>query len=127
MAKKNDLTDMWEVVEVMEVSNALKGKVFSITGHLGRKRHEIVKIIETAGGRFEERPRYGVHYLITNRDWNKGSTVDPNKSSKFIEAERNRVKIISEEQFCQMIIDGGETMADNIAANSGMNPPTNTR
>lgn len=116
MAKKNDFTDMWAVVEVMEVSQALKGKTFSITGHLGRKRPEIVKIIETAGGRFEERPRYGTNFLITNRDWNKGSTVDPKKSSKFIEAERNRIKIITEEQFCQMVIDGGETMADNIAA-----------
>jgi NAD-dependent DNA ligase len=116
MAKKNDSTALWQVVEVMEVSNALKGKRFSITGHLGLPRPAIVKIIETAGGQFEERPRYGTHYLITNKDWNAGSTVDPKKSSKFIEAERNRIKIISEEQFCQMVIDGGETMADNIAA-----------
>jgi NAD-dependent DNA ligase len=94
----------------------LKGKTFSITGHLGLKRPEIVQIIETAGGHFEERPRFGVNYLITNKDWNKGSTVDPKKSSKYIDAERNRIKIISEDQFCQMIIDGGETMADNIAA-----------
>lgn len=116
MAKKNESTALWQVVEVMEVSNALKGKRFSITGHLGLPRPAIVKIIETAGGQFEERPRYGTHYLITNKDWNKGSTVDPKKSSKFIEAERNRIKIITEEQFCQMVIDGGETMADNIAA-----------
>jgi BRCT domain type II-containing protein len=116
MAKNNESTPLWQVVEVMEVSNALKGKVFSITGHLGLPRPAIVKIIETAGGRFEERPRFGVHYLITNKDWNKGSTVDPKKSSKFIEAERHRIKIIDEAQFCQMVIDGGETMADNIAA-----------
>jgi BRCT domain type II-containing protein len=116
MAKKNELTDMWAIVQVMEVSNALKGKVFSITGHLGLKRPEIVQIIETAGGRFEERPRWGVNFLITNSDWNKGSTVDPKKSSKYIDAERNRIKIISEDQFCQMVIDGGETMADNISS-----------
>jgi NAD-dependent DNA ligase len=116
MAKKNDSTELWQVVEVMEVSNALKGKSFSITGHLGLPRPAIVKIIETAGGTFEERPRYGTNYLITNKDWNKGSTVDPKKSSKFIEAERNRIKIISEEQFCQLVIDGGTTMADEMEA-----------
>lgn len=112
MARVNDKTDMWTVIEVMEVSNALKGKTFSITGHLGRPRDVIVKIIETAGGKFEPRPRYGVNFLITNKDWNKGSTVDPKKSSKLIEAERNRIKIISEDEFCQMVIDGGETVAD---------------
>lgn len=117
MAKNNDCTALWQVVQVMEVSNALKGKTFSITGHLGLKRPEIVSIIETAGGRFEERPRYGVNYLITNKDWNKGSTVEAKKSSKYIDAERNRIKIISEDEFCQMLIDGGETMADAIEAN----------
>lgn len=117
MAKENASTDLWKIVQVMEVSNALKGKSFSITGHMGLTRPEIADIIRTAGGRFEERPRYGTTYLITNMQWNKGSTVDPKKSSKLIEAERNKVKIISEEKFCQMIIDGGETMADNIEAN----------
>jgi NAD-dependent DNA ligase len=112
MARVNDKTDMWTVIEVMEVSNALKGKTFSITGHLGRPRDVIVKIIETAGGKFEPRPRYGTNFLITNRDWNKGSTVSATKSSKLIEAEKNRIKIISEDEFCQLIIDGGETVAD---------------
>ena len=111
MARANDKTDLWIVVEVMEVSNALKGKTFSITGHLGVPRDRVIKIIETAGGKFEARPRYGVNFLITNRDWNAGSTVDPKKSSKLIEAERHRIKIISEDEFCQMIIDGGETVA----------------
>lgn len=111
MARKNEKTDLWTVVEVMEVSNALKGKSFSITGHLGVPRDRVVKIIETAGGTFEERPRYGTNYLITNKDWNANSTVAANKSSKLIEAERNGIKIISEDQFCQMIIDSGETAA----------------
>ena len=116
MAKQNECSDLWKVCQVMEVSNALKGKVFSITGHLGLKRPEIVQIIEQAGGSFEERPRYGVHFLITNKEWNKGSTIDPKKSSKFIEAERHRIKIITEEVFCQMVIDGGSTMADEMEA-----------
>jgi len=112
MARKNEKTDLWTVVEVMEVSNALKGKRFSITGHLGLPRDRVVKIIETAGGQFEERPRYGTNYLITNKDWNANSTVAKGKSSKLIEAERNGIKIISEDQFCQMIIDNGESTAD---------------
>ncbi len=112
MARQNDQTDMWTVIEVMEVSNALRGRTFSITGHMGRPRDVIVKIIETAGGRFEPRPRRGTNYLITNRDWNRGSTVEAKKSSKLIEAERNGIKIISEDEFCQMVIDNGETAAD---------------
>jgi BRCT domain type II-containing protein len=117
MAKNNESTPLWQIVSVMEVTNALKGKSFSITGHMGLPRAEIVKIIETAGGVFEERPRFGTYGLITNKQWNAGSTVDPKKSSKLIEAERNRIRIFSEAEFCQLIIDGGETMADNIAAN----------
>jgi NAD-dependent DNA ligase len=114
VAKQTSCTDLWQVCLVMEVSNALKGLSFSITGHLGLKRPDIVKIIETAGGRFEERPRHGVNYLITNKDWNANSTVEKGRSSKFIEAERMRIKIISEEQFCQMLIDRGETCADTM-------------
>lgn len=116
MAKQTDCTDMWNVILVMEVSNALKGKSFSMTGHLGVKRDELIRVIETAGGRFDERPGFGTTYLVTNREWNANSTVEKNKSSKLIEAERNRVKIISETQFCQMLIDGGETMADAVEA-----------
>jgi NAD-dependent DNA ligase len=112
MARNNEKTDLWTVVEVMEVSNALKGKIFSVTGHVGVTRDRLIKIIETAGGQFEPRPRHGVHYLITNKDWNRGSTVEAKRSSKLIEAEKNRIKIISEDQFCQMIIDNGETAAD---------------
>ena len=119
MAKTNDFTALWQIVSVMEVTNALKGKRFSVTGHVGVPRAELVRIIQTAGGQFDERPKFGVHYLITNKIWNAGSTVDPKKSSKLIEAERNRIKVISEEVFCNMIINGGETMADNIAAHDG--------
>ena len=115
MARNNEATSLWVVVEVMEVSNALKNKRFSITGHLGLPRDRVVKIIETAGGQFEERPRYGTNFLISNLDWNANSTVEAKKSSKLIEAERNGVKLISESQFCQMIIDGGETVADRMA------------
>jgi NAD-dependent DNA ligase len=113
MAQHTDCSELWECALVMEVSKALQGKTFSVTGHVGIKRDDLVKIIETAGGHFEEQPRYGVNYLITNRAWNKGSTVEEKKSSKLIKAERLGIKIISESKFCKMVIDGGETAADN--------------
>ena len=105
MARQNEKTDLWTVVAVMEVTGSLKGKTFAITGHLAKPRKEIIEIIEQAGGRFEERPRYGTQFLITNQDWNPNSTVQPKKSSKLIEAERNGTKVISEDEFCKMIID----------------------
>lgn len=112
MAKKNDFTDLWAVVDVMEVTNAFRGKSFSITGHLGRKREDIVAIIERAGGRFDKNPDYGTTYLITNRDWNARSTVRTGASKKLLKAQRNGTKIISEEEFCNMLIESGETAAD---------------
>ena len=117
MARTNDETDLWTVVEVMEVSNALKGRAFSVTGHVGVTRPRLIKIIETAGGRFEPEPRRGVYALITNRDWNRGSTVEAKRSNKLIKAERMGIKIISEKEFCQMIIDNGETAASEEKVN----------
>jgi len=108
MARINELTDLATVLEVMECGGALKGKVFSITGHLARPRKDIVSIIEQAGGRFEERPRYGVHFLITNKDWNKGSTVTAKASSKLLDAQKNGIKVISETEFYDMIMKNDE-------------------
>ena len=114
MAKQTEFSDLGQVALVMEPSSSLKGKSFSITGHLGMKRDDIIKIIETAGGRFEPRPRYGTSFLICNFEWNKGSTVEAKKSSKLIEAERNRIKIISEAAFYQMVIDGDDSSKVNL-------------
>ncbi len=104
MARVNELTDLATVLEVMECGGALKGKTFSITGHLGRPRKDIIAIIDQAGGRFEERPRYGVNYLITNKDWNKGSTVTAKASSKLLAAQRYGIKILGEQEFYDMIM-----------------------
>jgi len=112
MAKNNEFTDLWAVVEVMEVTNAFRGKSFSITGHLGRKRDDVVKIIEQAGGTFHKAPEWGTTYLITNRDWNAGSTVRAGASRKLLKAQKNGTKIITEEEFCNMLIASGETAAD---------------
>lgn len=108
MARNNAATNELVVAQVLEVEGTLKGKTFSITGHLGLKRDDVVKIIRQAGGQFEERPRwdgYGrtKNFLITNGDFNANSTITPKKSSKMIQAEQNGWKIINEKDFLQML------------------------
>jgi len=113
----SDQAKMAVVLDVMEVSDALKGKSFSITGHLGRPRPEIVEIITRAGGRFEERPKnlWGKDaYLVTNADWTKNS-IKGKVSSKFDEARRNGIKIISEDELYKMIIDNDPNMKDEAS------------
>ena len=112
MARINEMTDLATIIEVMEVQNALRGKRFSITGHLGRPRKEIVAIIEQAGGNFDKAPVWGTTYLITNNDWNKGSTIKKGASKKLLKAQEQGIKIISEQAFYDMIIEQGETCAD---------------
>ena len=104
MARINELTNLATVLEVMECGGALKGKVFSITGHLARPRKDIIQIIEQAGGSFTERPKWGTHFLITNKDWNANSTVSAKASSKLLDAQKNGIKVISEAQFYDMIM-----------------------
>lgn len=106
MAKQNESTDILVIMAVSEMtSDALRGKRVSFTGHMGMTREEMVKFISDHGGTFDERPKYGTTFLVTNRDWNKGSTVTAKKSSKLIDAERNGVKIISEKDLVQMVWD----------------------
>jgi len=101
MARNNEKTNIWTVTEIMEPGPLkLKGKVFSITGHLGVTRDRVVQLIDQAGGRYEERPNWGVHFLITNADWNTGIKV----SSKYEQAKSRNIKIITEEEFIQMLI-----------------------
>src|SRR5574343_809080 len=104
MARVNSNTDMAVVLETLEPAGALRGKRVSFTGHLGRPRKDLVKLVEVAGGVFEEQPTFMTTYLVTNSDWNAGSTVRKNKSLKLIKAERNGTKIISEEEFYDLII-----------------------
>lgn len=102
------------ILDVLDIVNALKGKTFSITGHLGRPRKEIIEIIRKCGGHFEERPKWGVNYLITNLDWNANTTVQPKKSSKLIDAERQGIKVISEKAFYEMIIAEDPSMKEML-------------
>lgn len=106
MAKKGEKSDIWKVIDVMEPGRCLAGKSFSITGHLGLARDEVVRIIEQAGGRFEERPVSGVTYLVTNKSWNRGTTAEPNCSLKLRKAMDNGVKVIDEQQLIDMLVEG---------------------
>jgi len=114
MARINEMTDLATIAEVLEVENAFNQNgrplTFAITGHLGRPRKDIINIIEQAGGRFEKTSRWGVNYLITNNDWTQGS-VKGSKSNKLRKAEELGIKIIGEQQFYDMLMEGS-TAAD---------------
>lgn len=100
MARTNEKTNIWSVFEVMEPDpTKLAGKRFSITGHLGVPRPRVVQLIEQAGGHFDERPTWGVNYLITNADWNTGIKI----SSKYTQAKERGVKVITEEEFISLL------------------------
>lgn len=103
MARKNEMTDLGDVVEVMEVTDTLRGKSFCCSGHLGKPRKEIHKMIVQAGGEVMSSSGLGYGYLITNADFNKGA-VSGKKSSKILKAERNGTKIITEKEFYDMLI-----------------------
>lgn len=92
------------VLDVMEIDGVLKGKSFSITGHLGLPRDQVVAIVERAGGTFHKAPTWGTTYLITNKDWNEGSTVASGTSRKLEAARRNGVKILTEAQLYDLIV-----------------------
>ncbi len=111
MSRINSMTDMATVVEVMEVTDVLKGKRFSISGHLGRVRQEVVSIITQAGGYFDKAPVYGTHYLICNMDWTEGSTVRSNASRKLLKAREMGTTVITEAQFYDMLMTSDEVCA----------------
>jgi BRCT domain type II-containing protein len=91
------------VLDVMEITGVLKGKSFSITGHMGLPRDQVVAIIEKAGGTFHKTPTYFTTFLVTNSDWNSGSTIASGTSRKLEAAKRNGTKIISEAALYDMI------------------------
>jgi NAD-dependent DNA ligase len=96
------------VLDVMEITDVLKGKSFSITGHLGLPREQVVSLIEKAGGVFHKSPTWGTSYLVTNKDWNASSTVASGTSRKLEAARRNGTKIITETELYAMITELSE-------------------
>lgn len=101
MARNNEMTNMAEIVSVMEVRNVFKNQSFCITGHLGNPRANIEDIIRQAGGTVEKKVSYTTTYLITNEDWTAGSVKTV--SSKYHDAKLFGTKIISESKFFDMI------------------------
>jgi len=101
----NEYTNLAEIAQVMEIRNVLQGKRICVTGHLGRPRQEIAKIIGMADGVFHERIQYDTTHLLTNADWNAGSTAGK-VSSKFIKAQKNGVKFINEKDFYDLLCSG---------------------
>ena len=119
MARVNEMTDMAEVASVMlDSSTALKGKKICITGHLGKTRDEIVKLIESAGGVFHDGIKWDTTHLLTNADWNAnsvhGQLGGKKVSSKFEKARRQGIKIINERQFYDLLVaaDAAEHRGD---------------
>lgn len=96
--RKNEFTEMPDVIAVMEPGKKLQGLSFSITGHLGTPRHKIVQMIQELGGRFDERPIWGTKYLLTNKDWTTQGT-----SAKFQKAKDLGIKMMTEAQFYELI------------------------
>jgi NAD-dependent DNA ligase len=100
MARVNAFSDLAVVAQVMDLPQVLANKNVAISGHLGRPRDEIVKLIEAAGGRYHSTVKFDTNYLLTNADWTNtlGKT-----SSKYAKAARNGVRIISESKFYEML------------------------
>jgi NAD-dependent DNA ligase len=96
------------VLDVMEITDVLKGKTFSITGHLGLPRNQVIEIIEKAGGEFHKSPQWNTKYLVTNLDWNADSTIAPGTSRKLEAARAKGIKIINEKTLYKMISDAVE-------------------
>ena len=98
----NEFTDLATIAEVMEIQNTLKGMRIAISGHLGRNRQDVVKIIEMAGGVFHDSVKINTTHLLTNQDWTAGSTVGK-VSTKFEKARRLGIKMITEKDFYDQI------------------------
>jgi NAD-dependent DNA ligase len=101
MARINEFTSLGEIAEVMADSSSLRGMRIAITGHLGRPRADVARIIEMAGGVFQDRVAGDTTHLLTNSDWSEGSVFG--KSTKYMKAKRMGVRMISEKDFYDIL------------------------
>ncbi len=100
MARHNERTDLIDIIEVMEISGEpLKHMRICITGHLAKPRNEIIKLILLSGGQFHKTVSRDTTHLLTNEDWGSVNSV----SKKFAKARQYGVKIITEDQFLDLI------------------------
>lgn len=75
----------------------LDGRAFCMTGTLSMKRAEIEELIEILGGTVHSQVKQSTSYLLIP-DW------DVNSSSKFQAASRSGVNVLTEADFCEMIL-----------------------
>ena len=102
MARNNDKTRVYRMLEVMDIEGRpLAGLEICITGHLAHPRAKIEELVLQAGGRLGKTVTYHTSYLVSNEDWT-ASTVGK-KSSKQIKAEKLRKPIINEEKLLAMM------------------------
>lgn len=108
--KSSELSDVTMTMQVLEVSPTkwTRGRRVAFTGHLSATRDEYLKILSDAEMVYEKTVTYGVHYLITNKEWNSGA-VDGGKSNKLRKAEQMGVKIMNERQFHNLLTRKDET------------------
>lgn len=109
MARKNDLSDLSSVLLVMSNGNTLRGKQFCVTGHLSITRAKFIELVEHLGGEYTKTPNYGV-MLVTNNDWT-AKTKFGDESIKLRKAEDRGCKIITEEQFYNMVTEADEAIS----------------
>ncbi len=92
--KKDEIADLITVINIKKPGSILKGISFCITGTTSKPRSQIEKMVIDNGG-FVKSVGSGLSYLITN-DLNS-------TSSKMTKAKKYGTKIISENDFYDMI------------------------
>ena len=102
LSKKAVIQSILDHVEIQESKisgqGQFSGLTFCITGPLSRPRKEIEKDIEDNGGKVHSSVSQNLSFLITNET--------ESDSSKFKDAKKFGIKIITEDEFSQMIGKG---------------------
>ena len=91
----DELAKMFTFAVVEKAGNdILKGKTFAITGKLSKKRDDIIKDIENAGGKVASSVSGKTNYLVCNK---------PEDTTKYHKAEQLGIPIITEDQLMDMM------------------------
>ena len=91
----DELAKMFTFAVVEKTGNdILKGKTFVITGKLSRKRDDIIKDVENAGGKVASSVSGKTNYLVCNK---------PEDTTKYHKAEQLGIPIITEDQLMDMM------------------------
>ena len=91
----DELAKMFTFAVVEKAENdVLKGKTFAITGKLSRKRDDIIKDVENAGGKVASSVSGKTNYLVCNK---------PEDTAKYHKAEQLGIPIITEDQLMDMM------------------------